>query len=40
LLLWPLGKGIKIDFYSEVSQEDSDIPNGRVIMRNVVGLTI
>jgi hypothetical protein len=31
--LWPLGKGIKIDFYSEVTQEDSDTPNGGVIMR-------
>jgi hypothetical protein len=40
LPLWPLGKGIKIDFYSEVTQEDSDTPNGRVIMRDVVGLTI
>jgi len=40
LPLWPLGKGIKIDFYSEVTQEDSDTPDVRVIMRDVVGLTL
>ena len=34
------GKGIRIDFYSEVTQKDSDMPNGREIMRNLVELRI
>jgi hypothetical protein len=38
-MLWPLGKRIRIDFCSEVTQEDSDTPNDSE-MRNVVGLTI